>query len=123
MRFVVVVVAAALLIASVAYAGEPVPTKEGQCVATKIKDIGTRLDGVADSGDAVTYTNGIYIVSYGKLTGLRGARVGDAVKLCLTNIPDDCPPGDDRGKSYKTTDRRTHKSWEAMNAEHMCGGA
>ena len=117
------VTAAALLIASAAQASEPVPAKEGQCVTTKIKEIGMRLEGVADSGDAVTYGNGIYIVSYSTLRGLKGAHVGDTVKLCLTQIPDDCPPGDDRGKTYKTTDLRTHKSWEAMNAEHMCGGA
>jgi hypothetical protein len=43
--------------------------------------------------------------------------------LCLTGIPDECPPGDDRGKTYKATNLRTKKSWEAMDSEHMCGGA
>ena len=101
----------------------PIPTKIGQCENTTIKDIGTRLEGVADSGDQVIYANGILAVSYETIKGLKGSRVGDPVKLCLTEIPDDCPPGDDRGKTYKATDLRTHKSWSAMDSEHMCGGA
>jgi hypothetical protein len=110
------------LLATPAVAGA-LPVKVGQCTATAIKTIGTRLDGVADSGDAVTYLNSGYQVSYDRIKGLQGARAGDPVKLCLTEMPDDCPAGDDRGKTYKTTDLRTHKSWQAMNSEHMCGGA
>jgi hypothetical protein len=106
-----------------ALAHEPIPAKEGQCVMTKIATIGTRLEGAPDSGDQVTYTNGVLQVSYSTIKGLKGSKVGDAVKLCLTTIPDDCPPGDTRGKSYKATDLWTHKSWEALDSEHMCGGA
>ncbi|HEY5338573.1 MAG TPA: hypothetical protein VIJ85_10235 [Rhizomicrobium sp.] len=106
-----------------AAAREPVPTKEGQCVMTRIATIGTRLEGIADSGDQVTYTNGVLQVSYAAIKGLKGAKTGDAVKLCLTTIPDDCPPGDTRGKIYKATDLRTHQSWEDADSEHMCGGA
>jgi hypothetical protein len=101
----------------------PLPTKIGQCASTTIKDVGTRLEGVADSGDAVSYANGGYQVSYTTIKGLKGARTGDAVKLCLMTIPDGCPPGDDRGKVYRATDLRTHASWEASDSEHMCGGA
>jgi hypothetical protein len=54
---------------------------------------------------------------------LHSARVGDKVQLCLTSLPQDCPPGDVRGKVYKATDLRTGKSWELPDAEHMCGGA
>lgn len=111
------------LAAPTAMAADMLPTKEGACTLTKIKKVGTRLDGVADSGDAVSYTDGGYQVSMTAIPGLKGAKAGDAVKLCLTEIPDDCPPGDDRGKTYKATDLRTHQSWEALNSEHMCGGA
>src|ERR1700743_838527 len=45
-------------------------------------------DGVDDSGDAVTYANGGYQVSYSTIKGLKGSRAGDPVKLCLTEIPD-----------------------------------
>ena len=114
---------AALLISSSAFAGAGVPTKVGQCATTSIKEIGTRLDGVPDSGDSVTYADGGYQVSYDAIAGLRGARKGDAVKLCLTSLPKDCPKGDDRGKTYKATDLRTLKSWEEADSEHSCGGA
>lgn len=100
-----------------------VPKKEGQCVATTIASIGTRLEGIDDSGDQVTYANGVLQVSYAKIKGLKGARVGDPIRLCLTIIPDDCPPDDTRGKIYRATDLRTHKSWEESDSEHMCGGA
>jgi len=104
-------------------AAGPLPTKVGQCTMTKIKTVETRLEGVADSGDAVEYANKGYGVSYDQVPALHSARAGDPVKLCLTSLPKDCPAGDDRGKVYKATDLRTHKSWELPDAEHMCGGA
>lgn len=101
----------------------PALTKVGQCVSTTVKQKMTRLEGVADSGDAVQYGNGIYGVTYDQVPELEAARVGDPVKLCLTSLPTDCPKGDDRGKTYKATDLRTYESWELPDAEHMCGGA
>lgn len=99
------------------------PTRVGRCTTTTIKSLETRLEGVADSGDAVAYANGGYGVSYDQVPALHSARRGDKVILCLTSLPTDCPKGDDRGKTYKATDLRTHKSWELPDAEHMCGGA
>ena len=101
----------------------PALTKVGQCMTTTIKQKMTRLDSVPDSGDAVQYGNGIYGVTYDQVPELEAAHVGDHVRLCLTSLPKDCPKGDDRGKTYKATDLRTHKSWELPDAEHMCGGA
>ena len=101
----------------------PLPTAVGQCTTTKIKTIEIRLQGVADSGDAVEYANKGYGVSYDPVPELHTARAGDTVKLCLKSLPENCPAGDDRGKVYKATDMRTHKSWELPDAEHMCGGA
>ena len=112
-----------LLIPALPAAAGPLPTKVGQCTTTKIKAVETRLEGVADSGDAVEYTNGSYGISYESVPALHTARAGDPVKLCLTSIPKDCPAGDDRGKFYRATDLRTHKSWTLPDAEHMCGGA
>ena len=113
----------AFLFAGGAVAADRLPAKEGQCTITTIKSVGTRLDGVPDSGDSVTYADGGYQVSYAAIPGLKGSRPGDPAKLCLISVPDDCPPGDDRGKVYRATNLRTHKSWEAPNAEHDCGGA
>jgi hypothetical protein len=101
----------------------PSLARVGQCVTTRIKLIGTRLEGVADSGDAIEYANGIWGMSYEQDPALRTARKGDPVKLCLTSLPKNCPKGDDRGKTYRAADLRTHKSWEMPDSEHMCGGA
>jgi hypothetical protein len=106
-----------------AVAAGPVPTRVGQCVATTIAKKETRLEGVPDSGPAVEYGNGIFGVSYDPILQFLVARQGDKVTLCLTSIPTGCPKGDDRGKTYRATDWRTHKTWEMPDSEHMCGGA
>jgi hypothetical protein len=49
--------------------------------------------------------------------------LGDSVKLCLIFIPEDCPPGDDRGRFYRATNLRNGESWELPDSQHMCGGA
>ena len=99
------------------------PTKVGQCVATKINELATRLEGVPDSGSVVVYTNSIVGMSYDTIKAVTKARVGDKITLCLTSIPKGCPPGDDRGKFYSAVDLRTHGKWTLPDAEHMCGGA
>lgn len=102
---------------------QDVPTKVGQCVETTIALLGPRLEGVPESGDAVQYGNEIYGVDYDVVPGLRHSKIGDKVKLCLTSVPEDCPPGDDRGRFYSAHNERTGEDWELPAAEHMCGGA
>lgn len=124
---------ACLLAGTAAFAAELVPQQVGQCTLTTISDLGYKLETNDDRGrvqtildpsrDEVRYVDGIEQYSMTKLAGLKGARKGDPVKLCLTEVPDECPPGDDRGKVFKATDLKTGKSWEAMNSEHDCGGA
>lgn len=99
------------------------PTEIGQCVDTTVKAVSTRLDGVADSGSAISFTNGGYQVSYDQVPAVDQSRAGDPIDLCLVSVPDDCPPGDDRGKTYKATNSRTGGSWTLPDSEHMCGGA
>jgi uncharacterized protein len=48
---------------------------------------------------------------------------GDKVKVCLTSIPPDCPPGDDRGKEYHITNYKNGKSFSGTPDWHSCGGA
>jgi hypothetical protein len=110
-------------ITATAWGQEPVPKKVGECVATSVKDVSSRLEGVPDSGSAIEYANGVYQVSYDTIAGITASRAGDRIKLCLTALPSNCPPGDDRGKTYRATNLRTNKSWEAPDSEHMCGGA
>ena len=122
-RLIVLLAASALALTPPALAKEPVPKKIGQCVATRIKTLESRLEDMPDSGSAVGYTNGLYQVSYEIVPGIATSRVGDRAKVCLVELPQDCPKGDDRGKVYKATNLRTHKSWTAPDSEHSCGGA
>jgi hypothetical protein len=118
------IVVSFVLIAAPASPASPIfPMTVGECVETSIETLTSRLDGMPDSGDAIVYANGLYGVSYDRVEGLKGARAGDPVRLCLTFVPDDCPPGDSRGRRYKATDLRTHREWELPDAQHLCGGA
>jgi hypothetical protein len=101
---------------------DPLPTKIGACGMTTITDIGYRLD-TPDSGSAIVYANGGGQVSYDTIPEIHRSRIGDKVKLCLVSLPEDCPPGDDRGKIYRATNLRTGESWEAADSQHSCGGA
>lgn len=117
-----VVLGVLIMAPSMAFA-DGLPKRVGQCVETRIKELGPRLEGAPDSGSTVIYENGVFGVSYEVEAVLKSARVGDPVKLCLVSVPKGCPPGDDRGKEYKGTDLRTHRAWTLPDAEHMCGGA
>ncbi len=106
-----------------AFAGDPLPAKVGQCVTTTVKAIGTRLQGVAGSGSAISYSDGLSQVSYDTVPGIVGSKAGDKVTLCLFMLPVNCPKGDDRGKMYKAANLRTKQTWLEADSEHSCGGA
>jgi hypothetical protein len=105
------------------------PVKLGTCVLTVVASIGTRLvDGpngqpVQDSGSAITFANDGYQVSYEDVPAISRSRKGDKVYMCLIQTSTGCPPGDDRGRIYTTTNLRTMESWTLPDAEHRCGGA
>ena len=108
---------------------EGLPLHLGDCVNTRVKSVETRLtDGrtkqpIAGSGSAVVFTNGGYQVSYDTVPAIDASHVGDPVRMCLTIIPHHCPPGDNRGRHYRTTNLRTHKTWSLPDNEHGCRGA
>jgi hypothetical protein len=108
-------------------AGDTLPTEVGQCSNTTITMIASRftddINANADDGSSVQFSNGGGQVSYDKEPGLLHAKVGDRVMMCLVELPQDCPPGDDRGKVYTTTDMRTQESWTLPDSQHSCGGA
>ena len=93
------------------------------CIDTTISTVGSRLDGIPNSGSAVLYANGMSQVSYDAVPGIDHSHAGDAVHLCLVSVPQNCPPGDDRGKVYAATNKRTSETWQAPDSEHSCGGA
>ena len=106
---------------SSAHAGS-LPTEIGACTETLIKEVTTRL-GTPDSGTVVQYANGPIQISYGTIAPATRSKTGDKVNVCLVSVPENCPPGDDRGKIYKATNLRTNESWEAPDSQHSCGGA
>ena len=105
-----------------AYSASP-PKRVGECVETRVKTVENRLQNTPDSGSAITFVNGGAQVSYDQVPEVDRSRPGDRVTMCLVSIPKDCPPGDRRGRQYRTINRRTGQSWTLPDAEHMCGGA
>lgn len=118
-------VAATDMTPSVPAESRRLPEREGECGLTRIVQIGGRLEGDTDffSGTEVDLVNGGHQVSYDRVPAIMGSRKGDPVLMCLTSLPKHCPPGDDRGRSYTSTDLRTHASWSLADSQHMCGGA
>jgi hypothetical protein len=102
---------------------ESIPAKVGQCVSTKVAEIGTRLEGIPDSGTSISFSNGISLVSYDAVPQAVASRPGDRVRMCLVSLPQDCPPGDERGKMYSVTNLRTKKKFTLPDSQHQCGGA
>ena len=76
-----------------------------------------------DSGTSIEFANGGYQVSYDRELALIGSHPGDKVVMCLISIPQLCPPGDNRGRSYTVTNIRTQQTWTLEDSQHMCGGA
>lgn len=103
----------------------------GQCTVTKIAGISSRFgdelkppaDEMHSSGSGVSFANKGYPVSYSYVPAIADSRIGDDVLMCLTSLPKNCPPGDDRGKFYAATNLRSKGSWILPDAQHMCGGA
>lgn len=92
----------------------------GGCNLTTVRSVGGRA---GDSGSAIEYENGQWQVDYNTIAGIHNSRIGDRVLLCLIEVPKDCPPGDDRGRTYHGVNLRTFESWNAIDSEHSCGGA
>lgn len=101
------------------------PTQVGQCGQSTVVETGARLMGTdpMQSGSAIRFANGGFQVGYDYVHAASSSRIGDPVKICLIEIPQGCPPGDDRGRVYTTTNLRTGAAWTMADASHICGGA
>ena len=95
----------------------------GVCSLTTRPRVGSRLEGDPGSGSAIEEANGAMQISYDEIPAVNASRGGDPMLVCLVGLPSDCPPGDDRGKTYAVANLRTLGAWAAPDAEHMCGGA
>jgi hypothetical protein len=107
----------------------PPQLRLGSCARTTVSEVTQRLaDGgtgrvIPESGSAIVFANGLSQVSYDQVVPLNQSRRGDPVFVCLVALPQNCPPGDNRGKVYTTTNLRTYESWTLPDSAHGCGGA
>ncbi|HXQ17614.1 MAG TPA: hypothetical protein VN814_23605 [Caulobacteraceae bacterium] len=99
------------------------PSRVGACSVSTVTQVATRLDGTPGSGSDLREANGAAQVSYDQIPAADASRLGDPALVCLVALPSDCPPGDDRGKTYAVANLRTLGAWSAPDSEHMCGGA
>ncbi len=123
-------IAAALIAATIAlptYAAG-LPQHVGQCATAGVLTVTHRLrdaftgEDAPWSGSAIRFDNKGWQISYGQEPSVDHSRPGDDVKICLVYIPPNCPPGDNRGRIYHTTNMRTKESWTLPDAQHGCGG-
>jgi len=114
--------------------------KVGDCSESRIIGKLTRLEGTpageAGGGEVVVLLEnkiGLYILTVPSIKpsinqdkymySTSDFIKGDRVKLCLISIPEDCPPGDDRGKTYSVTNYKNKKIFTGVDSWHSCGGA
>jgi hypothetical protein len=77
------VLAGVILVWPVAASAQPLPTREGTCVRSKIAAVEQRLrDGpngpfIRGSGSAVRFTDGGYQVAYAEIEAVQNSRTGD----------------------------------------------
>lgn len=98
------------------------------CRETTITAIRARLqdkDGCPDldSGVTIQFKSGVVLVGYEKPLTMEHQQPGDRVQVCLVAVPHDCPPGDDRGKTYRVFDYASKEAYVMIDSDHMCGGA
>jgi hypothetical protein len=94
----------------------------GDCRMDSLTNVGNRLEGDELSGSAARSKFGS-TVSYENIDTVSKSRARDKVLVCLIELPKDCPPGDNRGKTYFIHNFRTGDSWTGADSQHSCGGA
>jgi hypothetical protein len=99
------------------------PARIGQCSNTYVFKVGTRLIDTPGSGTFIQFTNGVYLVSYSTVPEAEASSLGHKVKMCLDWIPQNCPPGDNRGKIYTIVNYMTGGRFSLPDSGHFCGGA
>lgn len=113
--------------------------RPGDCVDTKIVGKHTRFEGAVpgkNGGEvfvALANQVNLYLTAIPQLSPdsnpdaymarTKDFAIGDRVRLCLVSLPEDCPPGDDRGKIYSVTNSKNQLSFTGVDAWHRCGGA
>jgi uncharacterized protein len=100
--------------------------KVSELIVSKIGDKGGELltDFIIkyQSGIALFYSrSGIMQKEATLYRGLKGVKINDDVELCVMDVPEYCPVGDERGKTYKATNLRTGEEWVLVGSIKGCG--
>jgi len=134
-----ILAAAALFASGVAVPPVALAKPAPQCVQTTIARVTTYFENDPSSGSVIIFASNLGVANFAgaKATivdryatagsAITRARAGDAVKLCLTDVPaadQYCNPNkDSRGRVYSAYDNRLRASFSGSNANHGCGGA
>ena len=99
-----------------------------KCTWTRVTDVGSRFadtpplpDG--SNGISVSFKSGLSLISYSSHPAIAATKVGSRVQVCLVQEMRGCPPGDDRGKTYRVYDPLQGIAWSMGEDLHICGGA
>lgn len=107
-----------------AAAASVLPSEIGGCTETRIAQITEDFPAAPGGGSVIHYENGAQQLSFDKIPGLETTQIGDAVRVCLVAVARNCPPGDERGRTYEGTNLRTGLTWRAPDTLlHDCSGA
>ena len=125
MRSSEILAIAALVYAAIApAASSELPAQVGQCIESRVAGITTDFPGAPGGGSVIHYENGSQQLSFDKSPEIESSQIGDPVRICLLRVAANCPPGDERGRTYQGTNLRTGTSWTAPDTLlHDCSGA
>ncbi len=104
-----------------------------KCAWTRVRSVGSRFAPSPDdppgadtdfsNGISVVFSNGLDLISYTSNPAIERTKVGSRVQACLVQEMRGCPPGDDRGKTYRVYDPIQGIAWTMGDSLHICGGA
>ena len=97
--------------------------KVGTCYSARITWIGFGGRPHRNGSTQVGFDIGLSQVDYSYVGAVARSRVGDAVRVCVHDLPEDCPGYDLRGIFYRVTNLRTHERWLMGDSQHVCRGA
>ncbi len=99
-----------------------------KCAWTRVTDVGSRFadepilpDG--SNGISVSFKSGLSLIAYTSNPAIEKTKIGARVQVCLVQEMRGCPPGDDRGKTYRVYDPLQGIAWSMGEDLHICGGA
>lgn len=100
---------------------------EGRCVSSLISKIGHRVEGggqfARGSGAAITFANGLFLVSSTESAVVRASKVGDPVLLCPIKTEQGCPQGATPTETILMMNLRTSSYWSSATSSRTCSGA